>query len=110
MRNVRRLTVFTDRGGLLRIDPRTQERRLPAVHVVLRVAGQLQGAIILVHIPAGTDAGQRHVHTSSPEWLIIHRVIHPNKQAQRISWKELIKSKSKHALESCFLYTMLCHC
>lgn len=57
MRNVRRLTVFTDRGGLLRIDPRTQERRLPAVHVVLRVAGQLQGAIILVHIPAGTDAG-----------------------------------------------------
>lgn len=55
--------MFTDRGGLLRIDPRTQERRLPAVHVVLRVAGQLQGAIILVHIPAGEDAGQRYVHT-----------------------------------------------
>lgn len=85
-------TVFTDRGGLLRIDPRTQERRLPAVHVVLRVAGQLQGAIILVHIPAGADAGQRYGHTSSQEWLIIHSVSHPNKQAERISWKGLIKT------------------
>lgn len=46
-----RVNESANRGGLLRIDSSTKERRFPAVHIILRVTGQLQGAIVLVHIP-----------------------------------------------------------
>ena len=42
---------------LLRIDPGPQERRLPAVHVLLRVAGQLDLPQVLVHVPGGGRRG-----------------------------------------------------
>lgn len=46
-----------NRGGLLRVDSSTKKRGFPAVHIILRVAGQLQGAIVLVHIPKHHDTG-----------------------------------------------------
>lgn len=45
------MNEFANRKDFLWIDPGTKEGRFPAFHIVLRVTGQLQGAIVLVHIP-----------------------------------------------------------
>ena len=41
-------------GGPLGVDPRPQQRGLPAVHVLLGVAGQFQGAVVLVDVSRNT--------------------------------------------------------
>lgn len=41
----------------LRVDPRPQEGGLPAVHVLLGVAGQLDLPQVLVDVPGGQQRG-----------------------------------------------------
>lgn len=38
-------------SGFVWVHPCTQERRLPAVHLLLGVASQLQRAVVFVHVP-----------------------------------------------------------
>lgn len=46
--------------GSLRVDASTQERSLPAVHILLSLAGQLQLPVVLIHVPEeGGGRGRR---------------------------------------------------
>ena len=74
-----RMDEFANRSGLLRIDPSTQERRFPAVHIILRVTGQLQGAIILVHVPEHQDT-REYAFMEVTKKLIIYTIIRQNQQ------------------------------
>lgn len=42
-------------GGVLGVDAGVQQSLLPTVQVVLRLAGQFQAAVVLVHIPARNE-------------------------------------------------------
>lgn len=51
----RRIRSFQEYHAAFRVHAGTQERRLPAVHLFLRLAGQLQLTVVLVNISVTTQ-------------------------------------------------------
>lgn len=43
--------------GSLWVNPSSQQRGLPAVHLILSVAGQLQMPVVLIHVPKAKIIG-----------------------------------------------------
>lgn len=50
-RQVRGVSRGTD-GDVLGVDAGVQKRLLPAIQVLLSLTGQVQAAVVLVHVPA----------------------------------------------------------
>lgn len=61
-----------DRCGLFGVDSSTQQRGFPAVHIILGVTGQLQGAIVLVDIPKHHNTGH-HMWVEATEELDLYK-------------------------------------